>query len=95
MSSMGTGLPWSASVLVMTTRPVPLGPGMRVEQSLGEIAGRQQIEQAELVLPADAIGLKLGHEVDYCQVTPELLAGRRRREILATRLAPVKMPLRS
>ena len=57
---------------------VPLGPGVRVQQALGEVAGRQQLQQAELVLPAQAVGLELVEQVEDGQVTAKLFAGGRR-----------------
>ena len=69
---------------------VALGPGVRVEQALGEIAGRQQLEQAELVLPAQAIGLESVEQVEHGQVAAELLAGGLGREVLGVGFAPVE-----
>ena len=54
---------------------VRLGAGVRVEQALGEVAGGQEREQAELVLPAQAVGLELVEQVEHGQVAAELFAG--------------------
>ena len=58
---------------------VPLGPGVRVQQPLAEVARRQEVQQAELVLPAQAVGLELVEQVEHGQVAAELLARRVRR----------------
>ena len=66
---------------------VPFGPGVRVQQPLGEVAGRKQLEQAELVLPAQAVGLELGEQVEDGQVAAKLLAGGRGSEVLGVGFA--------
>ena len=69
---------------------VPFGPGVRVEQPFGEVAGRQQLQQAELVLPAQAVGLELVEQVEHGQVAAELLAGGVGGEVLGLGLVPVE-----
>ena len=60
---------------------VAFGPGVRIQEPLGKVAGRQQLEQAELVLPADAVGLEFGEQVEDRQVTAKLLASGRGGEV--------------
>ena len=74
ISSIGTRFPWSASVLVITTWPLPSGRQCEFKQTFGEVAGRKQFEQPELVLPAQAVGLELVEQVEDGQVAAELLA---------------------
>ena len=69
---------------------VALGPAVRVEQAFGEIAGRKQLQQAELILPAQAVGLEFGQQVEHGQVAAKLLAGGFRREIVGVGLVPVE-----
>ena len=69
---------------------VALGPGVRVEQALGEVAGRQQLQQAELILPAQAVGLELVEQVEHGQVAAKLLAGGFGGEVLGVGLVPVE-----
>ena len=69
---------------------VAFGPRVRVQESLGEVAGREKVEQPELVLPADAVGLEFGEQVEDRQVTAKLLAGGRGREVQRVFLLPVE-----
>ena len=90
ISSIGTRFPWSASVLVMTTWPFPSGRACEFSRPFGEVAGRQQLQEAELVLPAQAVGLELVEQVEHGQVAAELLAGGLGGEVLGVGLVPVE-----
>ena len=69
---------------------VAFGPRVRVQEALGEIAGRQKVEQPELVLPAHAVGLEFGEQVEDGQVTAKLLAGGRGGEVERVFFVPVE-----
>ena len=69
---------------------VSFGPAVGVEQALGEIAGRKEIEEPELVLPAQTVGLELCQQVERSEVAAELLAGCLGREVSSIRLVPVE-----
>ena len=87
---MGTRFPWSASVLVITTWPLPSGRACELSSPSAKSLGGSRFKQAELVLPAQAIGLELGQQVEHGQVTAELLAGGRGCEVLGVGLLPVE-----
>lgn len=54
---------------------VSLGPGVRVEEAFGEVAGGEEVEEAELILPAQAVGGELVDEVKDGEVAAELGLG--------------------
>ena len=69
---------------------VALGPSVRVEQALGEIAGGQKLQEPELILPAQAVGLEFGQQVEHGQIAAKLFAGGFGGEIGGIWLIPVK-----
>ena len=69
---------------------VSLGTAMGIEQALGEIAGRQELEEPELILPAHAIGLEFRQQVEHSQIAAELFAGGFRGEVGRILLVPMK-----
>ena len=69
---------------------VALGPSMGIEQSLGEVAGRKQLEQAKLVLPAQAVGLEFVEQVEHGKVAAELLTSGLGGEVLGSGFLPVE-----
>ena len=67
---------------------VALRTSVRVQQSFREVAGGKQFQEAELVLPAQAIGLEFVQQIEDSQVAPQLLAGGRGREVLGIGFSP-------
>ncbi len=90
MSSIGTRLPWSASVLVITTWPLPSGRACELSRPSAKSLGGSSFKQPELILPAQAIGLELIEQVEHGEVAAKLFAGRGGGEVLGVRLLPVE-----
>ena len=61
-------MPWSASVLVITTSPFDSGRHVELSRPSRKSLGGSTGKQAELVLPAEAVGLELGQQVEHGQV---------------------------
>ena len=69
---------------------VRLRAARRVEEALGEIRRRAQRDEAELVLPAQAVRRELVHEIERDEVVAELLARRVLVEVVGAVLLPVE-----
>ena len=91
ISSIGMRLPWSASVLVTTAWPSPSGRQVELSSPSAKSLGGQQLQQAELVLPAEAVGPELVEQVEHRQVAAQLLAGGRGVEVLGVGAAKWKV----
>ena len=70
---------------------VAFRPRVRVQQAFGEVAGRQQLQEPELVLPAQAIGLEFLEQVEGRKIALQLLARGRGCEVGGIGFLPVEL----
>ena len=83
-------MPWSASVAVAIVSPFARAGSCELSRPSAKSDGGAQRDQAELVLPAQAVGLELVEQVEHREVVAELLARRALVEVLGAGLAPVE-----